>query len=132
MFSLLSTANSQLITLDQDIRAIKRAIVFSHGKLGVSTHAVINDVRCEVCRQAGLIYKHDGELKMLVCRRVYLGLVDLMDRLERQRWKDGYIVDMPAAMPLSVRVGGVPVESLPCEANLMLRLRMRHCWFPIS
>lgn len=122
----------QTITVDNDIRSIKRAIVFGESLLkeGVILTKRIG-VKCDRCHQEGLLYHQNRQTKILVCSHVYAGLYELLEKLERERWERDWIGSVyTQTYKCGVVVGGVQVEKVRCGKDLMLHLRMNHCWFP--
>lgn len=123
----------QTITRDTDIKAISKAIVFGEADLRSGRrHMVGNGVRCERCGQEGQLYHHRDSMQMLACEHVHGGIRELYDQIEREHWQRmwdrGYYATI---QPISgkVIVKGYTVNSVPCDVNIVLHLRMRHCWF---
>lgn len=122
----------QKITRETDIKAITKAIVFGESRLRSGmVHMWANGVRCERCGQEGQLYRHKDLRKMLVCSHVHRGIFELFDRLERERWKEcertGYV--RPPDFVGGTVIRGYSISAVPCGVNIVLHLRMRHCWF---
>jgi hypothetical protein len=121
----------QKITLDHDIKEIKRAIVCKAPSLVLGkARTVETGPMCNLCGQSGLAYRQGEQTRILVCSHIERSLKEFM----RQRYDEHYthtpnLVKPECATYGPVVIAGCPIESIECGRNLKMHLRMRFCWF---
>lgn len=124
--------DTQVITVDHDIKELKRALFFAKMNLRSGKVRTIKvGPTCEKCGQAGLAYRRNDETRILVCDHVERGLIVLfLERLKSYGFYDDYpLIDAFPPVPNTLVIAGVPIESIECGRNLLMSLRMRYCWF---
>lgn len=122
----------QRITVDTDIRLMKRALVMGTGHLKSGrVRTIETGPTCEKCGQAGVAYLTGGKTEILVCSQVERGIAELF--YERRKsigcYDDRPIIEPPPLMPNTLVIVGVPIKSIECGRHLKMSLRMRFCWF---
>jgi hypothetical protein len=117
----------QPLNLECHFREMSRALYLDGYKLraGWLRHITIGP-KCDVCGQSGIAFAHKTEVRIIVCRRMQRALmVKYRELRSLQVCGDKH----EKLLPGSLHFRGCPVEALKCGLPLLMKLRMRYCWF---
>lgn len=122
----------QKITVDNDIKEMKRALVMRGRDLTEGRVRILEvGPTCDGCGQTGIAYHRDGKTRILVCKPIKRAIDDLIFKqwhyhLEETKYSPRLL---PFSPSLDSMIAGCPIESIECGRNLKMHLRMRFCWF---
>jgi hypothetical protein len=120
-------AESAPLNLEYHFKEMSRALYLDGYKLrrGWLRHITIGP-KCDVCGQSGIAFAHKTEVRIIVCRQMQRALIakfcELRSRLSFDHQHE-------RLLPGSLHFRGCPVEALECGSPLLMKLRMRYCWF---